>query len=49
MARIGPDGIVTAETRQIRDSLPLGIAVASDGNPWYVANRDSKAVTLLLR
>lgn len=51
MARmeITPLGIVLAETREIKDSLPLGIAMAANGDPWYVDNRGSKVVTLRLK
>jgi virginiamycin B lyase len=51
IARISPDGAITAESKAVKGSEPFGITVATDpnGNPWFTMLSADKIATLQLR
>jgi len=48
IARISPDGVITAQSKVVRRSEPFGITVAPDGNPWFTMLSADKIATLQL-
>jgi streptogramin lyase len=49
IARITPDGIITAQSKSVKGSQPFGITVASNGNPWFTMMSANKVATFQLR
>ena len=49
IARISPTGTITATSKVVKGSEPLGITVAPDGNPWFTMLSADKIATLQLR
>ncbi len=49
IARISPDGTITAQSKAVRGSEPFGITVASNGNPWFTMMSANKIATFQLR
>ncbi|HET7270173.1 MAG TPA: hypothetical protein VFI90_03720, partial [Rubrobacter sp.] len=49
IARITPDGVITAQSKTVKGSEPFGITVAPDGNPWFTMLSADKIATLQLR
>jgi streptogramin lyase len=49
IARISPAGVITAESKAVRNSEPFGITVASNGNPWFTMMSANKIATFQLR
>ena len=49
IARITPDGVITAQSKAVKGSDPTGITVAPDGNPWFTMLSADKIATLQLR
>jgi virginiamycin B lyase len=49
VARITGDGVVTGESRAVKDSQPAGITVATDGDPWFTEMAASKIAVLQLK
>jgi streptogramin lyase len=49
IARISPDGTITAQSKAVRDSEPFGITVASNGDPWFTMMSANKIATFELR
>jgi virginiamycin B lyase len=55
IARISPDGAITAQSKAVKDSEPFGITVASNpnadptGNPWFTMMSANKIATFQLR
>jgi streptogramin lyase len=49
IARISPDGTITAQSKAVKGSETFGITVASDGNPWFTMMSANKIATFQLR
>ena len=49
IARISPDGVITAQSKAVKGSEPFGITVAPDGNPWFTMMSANKIATFQLR
>jgi streptogramin lyase len=49
IARISPTGAITATSKVVKGSEPLGITVAPDRNPWFTMLSADKIATLQLR
>jgi virginiamycin B lyase len=50
IARISPDGAITAQSKAVKGSETFGITVASDGgNPWFTMMSANKIATFQLR
>jgi virginiamycin B lyase len=50
IARISPDGAITAQSKAVKGSESFGIAVASNGgNPWFTMMSANKIATFQLR
>ncbi|HJQ27881.1 MAG TPA: hypothetical protein VJ827_00955 [Rubrobacter sp.] len=49
IARITPDGVITAQSKTVKGSEPFGITVPSDGNPWFTMLSADKIANLKLR
>ena len=49
IARISPDGTITAESKAVKGSEPFGITVASNDNPWFTMMSANKVATFQLR
>jgi streptogramin lyase len=49
IARISPDGMITAESKAVKGSEPFGITVASNGDPWFTMMSANKIATFQLR
>jgi virginiamycin B lyase len=46
IARIAPDGTITAESKAVKGSEPFGITVAGDGDPWFTMLSADRIATL---
>jgi virginiamycin B lyase len=50
IARISPEGTITAQSKAVKGSEPFGITVASNGgNPWFTMMSANKIATFQLR
>ena len=49
IARISPEGVITATSKVVRGSEPFGITVAPNGDPWFTMLSADKIATLQLR
>jgi streptogramin lyase len=49
IARISPDGVITAQSKAVKGSETFGITVASNGNPWFTMMSANKIATFQLR
>jgi streptogramin lyase len=49
IARISPDGTITAQSKAVKGSETFGITVATNGNPWFTMMSANKIATFQLR
>ena len=49
IALITPEGMITTQSKAVKDSEPTGITVALNGDPWFTMMSANKIATFQLR